>query len=66
MFKRIWEEQSKEGYNYVPYVCTLLSTTLWAYYGYITGQDFIVITNGLGFCAQAIYVAIFIVYDLNP
>eukprot|EP01018_Ginkgo_biloba_P027826 Gb_27086 [translate_table: standard] len=60
---RIVKKKSTEDFESLPYVCTLLSTSLWTYYGLIKPGGLLISTvNGAGAALEAIYVAVYIIY----
>ncbi|KAI3968123.1 hypothetical protein MKW92_027327 [Papaver armeniacum] len=62
-FKIIVKKKSTENFKGIPYICTLLSTSLWTYYGLLKPDGMLIITvNGAGAILQAIYVTLFIIY----
>ncbi|XP_039029643.1 bidirectional sugar transporter SWEET16-like [Hibiscus syriacus] len=64
--KTFWwvvKKKSTENYKGVPYITTLLSTSLWTFYGFINPDGLLVITvNGAGAIFQLTYVILFLVY----
>ncbi|KAF6165435.1 hypothetical protein GIB67_017917 [Kingdonia uniflora] len=62
-FKRVVKKKSTESFKGLPYVCTLLSTSLWTFYGLLKPDGLLVVTvNGAGAVLQAIYVILFLIY----
>ncbi|KAK8661765.1 hypothetical protein V6N13_091360 [Hibiscus sabdariffa] len=62
-FWRIIKHGSTEDFESVPYVCTLLNSCLWTYYGITKPGAYLVATvNGFGIVAEAVYVVLFLVY----
>ncbi|XP_057822649.2 bidirectional sugar transporter SWEET17 [Cryptomeria japonica] len=62
-FWRIIKNKSTEDFKSLPYVCTLLSTSLWTYYGLMKPNGLLIWTvNGAGVLLEAIYVSLFILY----
>ncbi|KAI3936383.1 hypothetical protein MKW98_000657 [Papaver atlanticum] len=62
-FKRIVKKKSTENFKGIPYISTLLSTSLWTYYGLLKPGGMLIVTvNGAGAILQAIYVTLFIIY----
>ncbi|XP_038974448.1 bidirectional sugar transporter SWEET17-like [Phoenix dactylifera] len=62
-FWRIVKNGSTEGFEPSPYVVTLLSSSLWVYYGITKPDGFLVATvNGVGIVLEAIYVTLFLIY----
>ncbi|TYI61740.1 hypothetical protein E1A91_D10G194900v1 [Gossypium mustelinum] len=62
-FWRIVKNGSTEDFESLPYVCTLLSSSLWTYYGITKPGAYLVATvNGFGILAEAVYVVLFLIY----
>ncbi|XP_031400875.1 bidirectional sugar transporter SWEET16-like [Punica granatum] len=62
-FWRIVKQRSTEDFSSIPYVCTLLNSSLWTYYGIIKPGSYLVSTvNGFGIIAEIIYIAIFLIF----
>ncbi|KAL3516011.1 hypothetical protein ACH5RR_022913 [Cinchona calisaya] len=62
-FKRIVKKKSTENYKGLPYITTLLSTSLWSFYGILKPGGLLVLTvNGTGAILHFIYVALFLMY----
>lgn len=62
-FLRIVKKKSTLNYEGLPYVTTLLSTSLWTYYGLLKPNGLLVVTvNGAGSVMQSIYVILFLIY----
>ncbi|XP_016513545.1 bidirectional sugar transporter SWEET17-like isoform X1 [Nicotiana tabacum] len=62
-FIRIVKNQSTEEFDSLPYICTLLSSSLWTYYGIIKPGSFLVsTTNGFGVAVEIIYVSLFLLF----
>ncbi|PON35988.1 SWEET sugar transporter [Parasponia andersonii] len=62
-FWRVVKKKSTENYRGLPYITTLLSTSLWTFYGVINPDGLLVATvNGAGAFLQLIYVIIFLIY----
>ncbi|KAI3968122.1 hypothetical protein MKW92_027326 [Papaver armeniacum] len=62
-FRGIVKKKATENFKGIPYICTLLSTSLWAYYGLLKPDGMLIVTvNGAGAILQVIYVTLFIVY----
>lgn len=60
-FWSIVRRRSTEQYECLPYICTLMSASLWTYYGIVTPGEYLVSTvNGFGALAETIYVLIFL------
>ncbi|XP_030459966.1 bidirectional sugar transporter SWEET16-like isoform X1 [Syzygium oleosum] len=62
-FWRVVKKRSTENYKGVPYITTLLSTSLWSFYGILKPGGFLVLTvNAAGAVMQFIYVTLFLIY----
>jgi len=62
-FWRIVKNESTEDFDSLPYICTLLSTAQWTYYGLIKPGEYLISTvNGAGAVLEAVYVILFIIY----
>ncbi|XP_042475691.1 bidirectional sugar transporter SWEET17-like [Macadamia integrifolia] len=62
-FLRIVKNRSTEEFESLPYVCTLLNSALWTYYGIIKPGSYLVATvNGFGVLVEAIYVVLFLIF----
>ncbi|XP_017697409.2 bidirectional sugar transporter SWEET16-like [Phoenix dactylifera] len=62
-FRRVVKKKSTESFKWQPYVTTLLSTSLWTFYGLLKPGGLLVVTvNGIGTVLQAIYVTLYLVY----
>jgi solute carrier family 50 protein (sugar transporter) len=62
-FWRIVKNKSTEDFKSLPYICTLLSTSLWTYYGLIKPGGLLIFTvNGVGAALETVYVILFIIY----
>ncbi|KAJ4764511.1 Bidirectional sugar transporter SWEET [Rhynchospora pubera] len=62
-FWRIVKNKSTEEFKWLPYVATLLSTSLWSFYGILKPDGLLILTvNGAGAVLEAIYVIIFLIY----
>ncbi|XP_024027054.1 bidirectional sugar transporter SWEET17 [Morus notabilis] len=62
-FWRIVKRRSTEDFDSLPYICTVLSTSLWTYYGITKPGEYLVATiNGFGIVVETIYVALFLLY----
>ncbi|XP_073311901.1 bidirectional sugar transporter SWEET16-like [Primulina huaijiensis] len=65
-FKQIVKKKSTENYKGVPYITTLLSTSLWSYYGLLKSGGLLIVTvNGAGAALHVIYVTLFLFYASN-
>lgn len=57
------KNKSTEDYKGIPYITTLLSTSLWTFYGLMKPGGLLVVTvNAVGSIFQLIYVIIFVIY----
>ncbi|XP_030547020.1 bidirectional sugar transporter SWEET16-like isoform X2 [Rhodamnia argentea] len=62
-FWRVVKKRSTENYKGVPYITTLLSTSLWSFYGILKPGGLLVLTvNGAGAIMQCVYVILFLIY----
>ncbi|XP_022961545.1 bidirectional sugar transporter SWEET16-like [Cucurbita moschata] len=63
-FIGIVKKKSTENYKAIPYVTTLLSTSLWTFYGALKGADGLLVTtvNAAGVAFQLTYVTLFIIF----
>ncbi|KAL6593889.1 hypothetical protein ACP70R_048790 [Stipagrostis hirtigluma subsp. patula] len=62
-FRRIVRNKSTEDFRWLPYVTTLLSTSLWTFYGLLKPGGLLVVTvNGAGAALEAAYVTLYLVY----
>ncbi|KAH6762519.1 Nodulin MtN3 family protein [Perilla frutescens var. hirtella] len=62
-FKQIVKKKSTENYKGAPYITTLLSTSLWTFYGLLKPGALLVVTvNGAGAALHVVYVALFLIY----
>ncbi|KAL2468621.1 Nodulin MtN3 family protein [Forsythia ovata] len=62
-FKQVVKKKSTENYKGLPYITTLLSTTLWTFYGLLKPGGLLVVTvNGAGAALHIIYVSLFLIY----
>ncbi|KAI3968522.1 hypothetical protein MKX01_007832 [Papaver californicum] len=62
-FRGIVKKKATENFKGIPYICTLLSTSLWTYYGLLKPGGMLIVTvNGAGAILQVIYVTLFIIY----
>ncbi|KAJ8500567.1 hypothetical protein OPV22_011119 [Ensete ventricosum] len=62
-FRRIVKTKSTESFKGLPYITTLLSTSLWTFYGLLKPGGLLVVTvNGVGTVLQAIYIILFLIY----
>ncbi|EEF49905.1 bidirectional sugar transporter SWEET16 [Ricinus communis] len=59
----VMKKKSTENYKGVPYITTLLSTSLWTFYGLLNPDGLLVVTvNGTGVVFQSVYVTLFLIY----
>ncbi|XP_051150714.1 bidirectional sugar transporter SWEET17-like [Andrographis paniculata] len=66
-FVRIVKQRSTEEFDSLPYICTLLNSCLWTYYGVTKPGSYLVATvNGFGIVVELIYVALFLAYAATP
>ncbi|CAK8531678.1 unnamed protein product [Lathyrus sativus] len=62
-FWRIIKHRSTEDFSSFPYICTLLNSSLWTYYGTIKAGEYLVATvNGFGIFVETIYILLFLIY----
>ncbi|GAA0142499.1 hypothetical protein LIER_03385 [Lithospermum erythrorhizon] len=64
-FRRVIKTKSTESFKGLPYITTLLSTSLWTFYGLLkpNGDGLLVTTvNGAGAFLHVIYVTLFLIY----
>ncbi|KAI3966932.1 hypothetical protein MKX01_017583 [Papaver californicum] len=62
-FCRIVRNQSTQEFKSLPYICTLLNTLLWSYYGVTKPGAYLVATiNGFGVVVETIYIILFLTY----
>ncbi|XP_052146505.1 bidirectional sugar transporter SWEET16 [Oryza glaberrima] len=62
-FRRIVRSKSTEEFRWLPYVTTLLSTSLWTFYGLLKPRGLLIVTvNGAGAALEAIYVTLYLAY----
>ncbi|CAL4914312.1 unnamed protein product [Urochloa decumbens] len=62
-FRRIVRNKSTEDFRWLPYVTTLLSTSLWTFYGLLKPGGLLVVTvNGAGAALEAAYVTLYLIY----
>ncbi|XP_059439588.1 bidirectional sugar transporter SWEET16-like [Corylus avellana] len=65
-FLQVVKKKSTENYKSIPYITTLLSTSLWTFYGLLKPGGLLVWTvNGAGVIFQFIYVTLFLIYAPN-
>ncbi|CAL5330173.1 hypothetical protein CsSME_00010700 [Camellia sinensis var. sinensis] len=62
-FKGVVKKKSTENFKALPYITTLLSTSLWTFYGILKPGGLLILTvNGAGAVLQFIYVTLFLIY----
>ncbi|CAM8938580.1 unnamed protein product [Rhodiola kirilowii] len=64
-FRGIINKKSVQDYEAIPYILTLLSTSLWTFYGILKpqGQGLLIYTiNGAGTVLETIYIVLFLIY----
>ncbi|KAL8545522.1 hypothetical protein ACS0TY_005612 [Phlomoides rotata] len=62
-FVRILKNKSTEEFESLPYICTLLNSCLWTYYGIIKPGSYLVATvNGFGVIVEIVYVVLFLLF----
>ncbi|XP_022855014.1 bidirectional sugar transporter SWEET17-like [Olea europaea var. sylvestris] len=62
-FLKVVKNKSTEKYDSLPYVCALLSSCLWTYYGIKKPDGLLVATvNGFGILIESVYVALFLLF----
>ncbi|CAA2955065.1 bidirectional sugar transporter SWEET17-like [Olea europaea var. sylvestris] len=62
-FWRIVKDRSTQEFESLPYICTLLGSSLWTYYGIIKPDSYLVATvNGFGVVVETVYVFLFLVF----
>ncbi|XP_050273923.1 bidirectional sugar transporter SWEET16-like isoform X2 [Quercus robur] len=62
-FRRIVKHRSTEEFESFPYICTLLASALWTYYGITKAGSLLVATvNGFGVVVEIVYVTLFLVF----
>ncbi|XP_059439359.1 bidirectional sugar transporter SWEET16-like [Corylus avellana] len=65
-FLQVVKKKSTENYESIPYITTLLSTSLWTFYGLLKPGGLLISTvNGAGVVFQSIYVTLFLIYAPN-
>ncbi|XVE89621.1 hypothetical protein DITRI_Ditri20bG0010700 [Diplodiscus trichospermus] len=63
-FWKVVKKKSTENYKVVPYITTLLCTSLWTFYGLLKPGGLLILTvNGAGAIFQFIYVTLFLLYS---
>ncbi|KAJ8773604.1 hypothetical protein K2173_005850 [Erythroxylum novogranatense] len=62
-FWRIYKKRSTEGFQSLPYLVALFSSTLWLYYAMLKKDAFLLITiNSFGCVTETIYISLYIAY----
>ncbi|KAF8401442.1 hypothetical protein HHK36_012381 [Tetracentron sinense] len=62
-FIRIVQHRNTEEFESLPYICTLLNSSLWTYYGLTKPGALLVATiNGFGIAVETVYVILFLIY----
>ncbi|KAF7138510.1 hypothetical protein RHSIM_Rhsim07G0192000 [Rhododendron simsii] len=62
-FRRVVKKKSTENYKAIPYITTLLSTSLWTFYGLLKPGGLLIVTvNAAGAVLQFVYVTLFLIY----
>ncbi|KAJ0800886.1 putative SWEET sugar transporter [Helianthus annuus] len=62
-FLRIVKKGSTEEFESLPYICTLLNSSLWTYYGITKPDSYLVATvNGFGVVVEIVYISMFLIY----
>ncbi|KAL3573436.1 hypothetical protein D5086_024049 [Populus alba] len=61
-FWKVVKRKSTENYKGAPYITTLLSTSLWTFYGILKPDILVVTVNGAGAIFQLTYVTLFLMY----
>ncbi|XP_028752121.1 bidirectional sugar transporter SWEET17-like [Neltuma alba] len=62
-FWRIIKHGSTEEFESLPYICTLLNSSLWTYYGVMkTGEYLVATVNGFGVVVETAYIIVFLIY----
>ncbi|XP_072975993.1 bidirectional sugar transporter SWEET16-like isoform X1 [Typha angustifolia] len=62
-FVRVVKKKSTESFKGIPYLTTLLTTSLWTFYGLLKPGGLLIVTvNGAGSALEAIYVILFLIY----
>ncbi|RZC53095.1 hypothetical protein C5167_011945 [Papaver somniferum] len=61
-FRGIVKKKATGNFKGIPYICTLLNTSLWTYYGLLKPDGLLITVNGAGAALQVIYVTLFIIY----
>ncbi|OVA12698.1 SWEET sugar transporter [Macleaya cordata] len=62
-FYRIVKNKSTEEFESLPYICTLLNSSLWTYYGITKPGAYLVATvNGFGVVVEIMYLIFFLIF----
>ncbi|CAA3013371.1 bidirectional sugar transporter N3-like [Olea europaea subsp. europaea] len=62
-FKKICKEKSTMGFECLPYIVALFSSTLWLYYAFLKGDALLLISiNSFGFAIETVYITLYLVY----
>ncbi|KAL3538201.1 hypothetical protein ACH5RR_001567 [Cinchona calisaya] len=63
-FRKVVKTKSSDNFDGLPYISTLLSTSLWTFYGLLDPDDgvLIVTVNRVGVTSQIVYLAIYLFY----
>nr|XP_043612276.1 bidirectional sugar transporter SWEET17-like [Erigeron canadensis] len=62
-FWQIVKKGSTEEFESLPYICTLLNSSLWTYYGITKPGSYLVATvNGFGILVEIVYISLFLIY----
>ncbi|XP_024960366.1 bidirectional sugar transporter SWEET17-like [Cynara cardunculus var. scolymus] len=62
-FWTIVKKGSTEEFKSLPYICTLLNSCLWTYYGITKPGSYLVATvNGFGILVEIVYISLFLIY----
>ncbi|KAL1301317.1 bidirectional sugar transporter SWEET10 [Arachis hypogaea] len=63
-FYRIYKKKTTEGFQAIPYITALFSSTLWIYYAiFVKDATFLITINTFGIVIESIYLAIFLIYS---
>ncbi|MED6148718.1 hypothetical protein PIB30_055486 [Stylosanthes scabra] len=63
-FYQIYKKKTTEGFQAIPYITALFSSTLWIYYAiFVKDSTFIITINSFGCVIESIYLAIFLIYS---
>ncbi|XP_058084125.1 bidirectional sugar transporter SWEET17-like [Magnolia sinica] len=66
-FWRVVRNGSTEDFEGLPYVCALLNSSMWTYYGVTKADGLLIATvNSVGIILEFIYVGLFIIYAPPP